>query len=419
MRSKTSPGIVERHSRSCASRGGGACDCEPSYMAWAWDPRAGKKLYKTFSGKGAKSAAKNWRSDAVPAVRKGTLAAPTKKTVREAWHDWLGAVERGEIHSRYRRPYAPSALRTYRADFRTYIDDELGAVRLEDVRRGDVQRFIDRLNGRGLSGSRVRGIVTPLQALYRWAEKRDMVTIDPTGNLELPALGGRRERAATSTEAAVLLAALPDEDRALWATAAYAGLRRGELRALRVSNIRAGSITVAHGWDDVAGERETKSTAGVREVPLPSILRETLNDYLEATGRAGDDLAFGRTAAEPFTPTHMRARARKAWDAENLRRTTEAEERGETPDLLEPIGLHELRHSYSSYLDAAGVSETRADRYMGHARTDMGDRYRHQLEGQLAEDRKKLDTYLAGAASGKVVPIATGARTGAQAVARA
>ena len=37
-------------------------------------------------------------------------------------------------------------------------------------------------------------------------------------------------------EAASLIAALSPDDRAVWATAMYAGLRRGELRALRWSD---------------------------------------------------------------------------------------------------------------------------------------------------------------------------------------
>lgn len=415
MRTKSNPGIVERHSRSCASKTGGACNCVPSYMAWTWDRRTGKKVYKTFSGRGAKSAAKGWRSDAVGQVRRGTLKPPTRKTLRDAWADFTAAVERGEVLSRYRRPYAPSALRTYKSDFDRFIDSDLGALRIEDIRRGDVQRFVDRLNGLGLSGSRVRGIVTPLQALYRWADRRDMVTIDPTVNLELPALAGRRERVVTPAEAAALIAALPEEDKAIWATAFYAGLRRGELRALRVSSLLGPedfttdaitAIRVEHGWDDVEGERETKSLAGVREVPVPTVLDDLLRPHLEHAIRFDDweeRLVFGREDIYgddlPFTPTHIRKRAITAWASTGLQGCT----------------LHEARHSYSTYLDAAGISETRADRYMGHSNPTVANRYRHQLEGQLSEDARCLDEYLRGTAAGKVVPIATGARTGAQA----
>jgi hypothetical protein len=67
----------------------------------------------------------------------------------------------------------------------------------------------------------------------------------------------------------------------------------------------------------------------------------------------------------------------------------------------------------SSYLDAAGISETRADRYMGHSNPSVANRYRHALDGQLAEDARRLNEYLTGAVSGKVVSL-TGAHAGAQ-----
>jgi integrase len=395
MRSKSSPGIVERHSRSCASRDGAACNCEPSYMAWAWNPRDGKKLYKTFSGKGAKSAAKQWRSDAIPAIRKHELRAPTKVTLRAAWEDWIAAAERGEVHSRFKRPYKPSALRGYRADMTNYVLPELGARRLADVTADDIQALIERLNGKGLSGSKVRNVIIPLQSLYR--RNRRQVPIDPTDGdaLDLPEVGGRRERVAQVTETVTLLEALPVDVRPIYATAAYAGLRRGELRALRVSDVNEVYLWVERSWDDKAGVIDPKSKAGRRHVPLPATLRAILTEHIERTGRSGDELVFGRTATEPFTPSHVRRQAGA------------------------PFGLHELRHSYSSYLDAAGISETRADRYMGHSNPSVQARYRHQLEGQLTEDAKRLDEYLTGAATGKVVSIATGAQTGAQARATA
>jgi len=43
---------------------------------------------------------------------------------------------------------------------------------------------------------------------------------------------------------------------------------------------------------------------------------------------------------------------------------------------------------------AAGISEARADRYLGHAGTTVSDRYRHRLRGQLDSDAARLDDYL-------------------------
>ena len=94
----------------------------------------------------------------------------------------------------------------------------------------------------------------PLRAIYRRAVSRGDVTINPTTGLELPAVRGRRERIASPREAEQLLAALDEADRALWAVALYAGLRRGELMALRWEDIELakGLIRVERAWDPVA-----------------------------------------------------------------------------------------------------------------------------------------------------------------------
>ena len=88
----------------------------------------------------------------------------------------------------------------------------------------------------------------------------------------------------------------------------------------------------------------------------------------------------------PFSPSYVRATADRAWNLTGISRVT----------------LHECRHGYASFLDAAGGSEARADRYLGHAETTVSDRYRHRLRGQLATDATLLDDeYLVG--SGKTV----------------
>jgi integrase len=144
-------------------------------------------------------------------------------------------------------------------------------------------------------------------------------------------------------------------------------------------------------------------------VPVVVYFVEILDGHLERTGRRGDELAFGRTAIAPFTPSHVQDSADGAWAGASVG----AFLRGELASV-ERVTLHECRHSFSTYLDAAGISETRAGRYMGHSNSSVANRYRHQLEGQLAEDAARLDEYLTGASSGRVVPLPTGARSGAR-----
>jgi integrase len=103
--------------------------------------------------------------------------------------------------------------------------------------------------------------------------------------------------------AAELLDALPDGERALWATAFHAGLRIGELRALRFRDVEfdTGVIHVRAGWDDVEGEQATKTSAGERMIPMVGRLRAELARHRLAQG-AGDK----RAVLRPFgvEPVH-------------------------------------------------------------------------------------------------------------------
>lgn len=96
------------------------------------------------------------------------------------------------------------------------------------------------------------------------------MAVNPTTDLDVPRDDRRRERVATPAEARRLLEALPPTDRALWAIAFYTGMRRGELRELRWSDIDLAEnmITVERSLDDEGEVITTKSEAGDREVPI-------------------------------------------------------------------------------------------------------------------------------------------------------
>jgi integrase len=283
---------------------------------------------------------------------------------------------------------------------RCHVLADLGARKLGDLRPEDLQALVSRLNGLGLSGNRVRNVLLPLQVLFR--HHRREVPLNPTEGLDLPASGGRRERAASPEEAAALIDALPADLQALYACAAYAGLRRGELRALRASDVdfpAATTIRVERSWDDVEGDVSPKTAKGKRLVPVAGALRRYLLAHKLASGRDGGDFLFGRFASLPFTPSAVGRRARQAWAAA----AAGAFLRGE-PGSLEPIGLHELRHTYVSLMAASGTPLLEIGDFVGHSSAYMVDRYRHLLDGQRERAAERLDAYLAGAHSGAQAP---------------
>lgn len=371
-------GIRVRHGKLCPSRSGSACRCRPTYQANVWSAREGKRLFKTFA---SLAEAKAWRSEAQVALRNGTMRAGASATLREGAEAWLEGAKSGAIRNRSGHAYKPSAVRGYEAALVMRVLPELGGLRLSEVRRVDLQDFADRLCADGLDPSTVRNTLMPLRAIFRRSVARGDVAVNPTSGLELPAMEGVRDRIAPPAEAAALLAALPERDRAIWATAMYAGLRRGELLGLRWEDVdlAAGVIHVERSWDAKEGVVGPKSRAGRRTVPIPAALREYLVEHKLRLGRHAG-LVFGTSYTQPFTPSNVRKRANAAWARAGL----------------EPIGLHECRHTFASLMIAADVNAKALSTYMGHSSVTITlDRYGHLMPGNESEAADRLDAYLA------------------------
>jgi integrase len=169
-------------------------------------------------------------------LKRGAMRAPKPTTIAQAWRAWYEGAQAGTVRSRSGDSYKPSALRTYERAMRLRVLEPLGAWRA-DVRRVDLQDFADRLIATGLSPSAIGVTLLPLRAIFGRAVERGELAVSPTDGLRLPSVRGRRERIASPQEAEALIAALPEPDRPLWATAMYAGLRRGELQALRWADV--------------------------------------------------------------------------------------------------------------------------------------------------------------------------------------
>ncbi len=349
-----------------------------TYRASVWSNRDGKRIRKSFP---SLAAAKSWRQDAASAVRSGRMRAVKAITVDQAAAAWLAGARDGSIRHRSGDRYKPSAVRAYEKELRLRILPAFGSRRLTDLTRNDLQDFVDRLGKQGLSASTIQCSLLPLRAIYRRAMHRGDATINPCTGLDLPAVRGRRDRIADPAEAAGLLDVLPVNDRPVWATALYAGLRRGELRALRweTVDLATGVLRVEHGWDDMEGEIAPKSREGRRTVPIPAVLRDVLLEHQMRQGRGGEGLVFGRTRSDPFVSDTLSKHAAKAWKAAGLA----------------PITLHECRHSFASMMIAAGVNAKALSRYMGHHSIVITlDLYGHLMPGNEDEAAGLLDAYL-------------------------
>ncbi|MGH2964715.1 MAG: tyrosine-type recombinase/integrase [Solirubrobacterales bacterium] len=355
-----------------------SCDCRPGYQAQVFSARDRKTIRRTFR---TLTDARAWRAETHAALRTGTLRAPTRTTIHQAADEWLAAAKSGVVRTRSGSPYKPSALRGYEQSLRAKIVPELGHLRLSSVTRAHVQDLVDKLVAQGKSPSTVRNALLPLQAIYRRALGRSEVLVNPTLGLALPASRGRRDRVAHPGEAKALLEALPSGDRPVWAMALYAGLRRGEIKGLRWSDVdfERGLIRVEQGWDDREGPIEPKSRAGRRRVPLAKPLPSLLAAHkLQSTDKE-EELVFGPGGGRAIDTLKLARRARPIWRRAGL----------------DPIGLHECRHTYAALMIAAGVNAKALSSYMGHSSITVTlDRYGHLMPGHEDEAAAMLGAYL-------------------------
>ncbi len=349
--------------------------------------RENRKLRKTFS---TLAQAKAWRADAQGALRRGSITAAASPTLEAAATAWLAGARAGAVRNRSGDVYKPSVVRGYEQSLRLRLLPEFGRVQLGEIHRADVQAFVDRMLVDGRHASTIRNTLLPLRTIFRRALVRGEVAVNPTIGLELPAVRGTRDRIASPDEARDLLAALPQE-RALWATAMYSGLRLGELLGLEWADVdfERGLIHVRRSWDQEAGPIAPKSRAGLRVVPLAKVLRAYLLEQRLACSWT-DGLIFGRSATRPFLAKTPNDRAQRAWKAAGMT----------------SIGLHECRHTFASFMIAAGVNPKALCTYMDHSSVTITfDRYGHLMPGNEAEAAGLLDAFLARTFEAETKPI--------------
>jgi integrase len=372
-------GIVVRHRRGCRSHAGHRCSCAAAYQAQVWSAREHKTIRKTFPNL---AAARAWRQESQAALRHGTLRSTGRLTLAQAAQEWLAAAEAGLVRTRSGETYKPSAVRAYRQALSHRTLPLLGARRLTAISHTMLQDFADQLSAQGLSPSSVRNTILPLRAILGRAHRRSEIAVNPTIKLALPALRGVRDRVAAPAELGALLDALEPADRAIYATALYAGLRLGELQALQWDNIDLANnlIHIRHGWDRQKGFIPPKSRAGTRRVPITATLRRELQAHRLHQGTGGHGFAFPNTRRTgPFNPGTLKLHTTRAWAAAGLM----------------PIGLHECRHSYAAYMIAAGINTKALSTYMGHSSITITlDRYGHLLPGNETEAATLLETWL-------------------------
>lgn len=361
--------------------------------AWVVDYRDqhGKRRLKTFKRK--KEAEAWWNGLAGYEVAQGVhTAASTSITVDEAGQDWVNAAEKEGLER--------STVRQYQQHLELHIGPRLGSVKLSDLSAPMVREFEIWLRDNGRSPAMVRKVVSSLGSLLADAQEagrvaRNVVRERPKKRRHKAHRGRHKPRLEVGRdipavdEVNAALAKLEGFGRALFLTAARAGLRASELRGLRWADVDFDKKQLnvrqrADKWNRIGAP---KSAAGQRAIPMTARLGNTLKEWKLACPKGKHDLVFPNGLGNVENHGNLYARVfGPAWVAGGAAVDTGQSDQDGNPVLKPKYGIHALRHFFAAWLineKARGgleVSLKRAQVLLGHSSLQMtADTYGHLL----------------------------------------
>jgi integrase len=152
------------------------------------------------------------------------------------------------------------------------------------------------------------------------------------------------------------------QDAEMVRVSAYAGLRLGELLALRWRDIDFARQVITVGRAMSAGIETSTKSGRMRRVPLTDQAAAALDHVSRRSDYVGpDERVFCNVLGRTLDHWALRRRYRRAQKAAGLR----------------PLRWHDLRHTYGSLLAAHGVDLVTIQAVMGHSALATTGRYLH------------------------------------------
>ena len=254
---------------------------------------------------------------------------------------------------------------------RNYLLPRFGDWRLARITTSDVKAMLsEELAANRLSHSAIRRHVLVLRSILNAAIEDGRITRNPCRGVKLPPENSRPMRFLEPDEIARLVAAHPEHYRPLILTAAYVGLRWGELAGLKVERVDLlrRAIRIEEQLVDVSGHLQftpPKTKAGIRTVTIPATLAEVLAIHFATEPVQQSCLAFPSSRGTPIRgPSFRRIWRRACRDA------------GFDDGRLDGLVFHELRHTAVALTIALGARPQAIKERLGHSSiTVTMDRY--------------------------------------------
>jgi integrase len=329
-----------------------------------------KRIGPAWTGRGrpasgfyTRQSAEAWLAEVLGQARRGTLPGMvrTGATFADAAGEYLRYVEQDRGRKR-------STVFDYESILKTHLLPAFGQRRLEDVTTVAIEAWLAevsrrRWRDRPLTARTRNKIIVVLHCVFRRACKVWGLPLNPVAQVErFPERPSGDIDVFSAEEIHALVRATPDpQDAAMFAAAAFTGLRMGELRALRWRDVDLVRSVVRVRASYAMGELTTPKSGKVRSVPLIDSAARLLAALAQRPRFTGDDdLVFDDELGGWISDDRIRRRYTAALTAAQLR----------------PLRFHDLRHTFGSLaITRADIVEVQA--WMGHADIKTTMRYLH------------------------------------------
>jgi integrase len=299
---------------------------------------------------------------------------------------------------------APKTIERYHEQA-ACLNPELLAMPLADITPLHLNREWNRLLERGgrarrdktprpLSAKSVRSIAGVVSSAFLRAVKWGLVGVNPVSNSEPPVPKKHHGMALLPNEQILMI----ESATGPWCLpmflelSAATGARRGEMLALRWSDIDSGDVVISRSLTQTRTTLEFKGTKTERprRINLPGSVRIPLEVHRQRQDefrlqfgpdyRAELDLIFANPDGTPLRPDSISASVSLL-----CRRL----------GLPKGASLHTLRHSHGSTLLADGVDLATVSERLGHSSVRVtADIYSHALRGRDQDAARRWDEFM-------------------------
>jgi integrase len=302
-----------------------------------------------------KRTAEAWLRDVLDQARRGTLPALVRTGARfaDAAAEYLRYVEQD-------RGCKPSTVRGYRSVIEAHLLPAFGDVPVEDLTTEDIETWIATVD----RSPRTRNkLLIALQGILGRARKVYGLPRNAAADVEKFPIrrSGDIEVFSPEEVLALVRAAASEQDAAIYLTAAFTGLRRGELLALHWRDVDFAGQTIRVRASYADGALTTPKSGKVRSVPMaPEVATALAKLGQRAYSTEDDELVFVGEFGGYVDGSALRRRYDAAVKAAGLR----------------PLRFHDLRHTFGTRM--IGVADIRrVQEWMGHADVQTTMKYLH------------------------------------------